>query len=425
MWTRVLEAIGAEVPLTPTHKVPIDLDLERPMEPAAALELVLEGLRDGQVHPTHPRYFGLLNPAPTELAVMADALVAAFNPQLATHTHAQWAVDVEAHLLRAFGRKFGFAECEGTFTSGGAEANTTALLVALHERYPEVRTEGVRPGPTIYASAEAHPTVARAARIAGLGERAVRIIPADASLRMKTRELAEAVARDPEPLMIVATAGTTSAGTIDPLPAIAAVAARAGCFLHVDAAWGGLAALVPELGLPGIERADSITFDPHKALSAPMGAGMFLTRHVGALGRTFADHAGYMPRDAAHDPYAHSMQWSRRFIGLKVLLPLLVLGFPGYAAVLREQLALADELRARLRDDGWTIVNDTPLPVVCFTDGRSDLGSVARAVAHEAWISVTKLSTGARALRACIINHKTTSADVAALVAALRSARDR
>lgn len=422
LWRRVIEAMQAEVPLGPRREVPVELG---PMTEERALESAIEGLRDGQVHPTHPRYFGLFNPAPTELSVMADTLVAAFNPQLATHSHAQWAVDVEAHLIRSFGAKFGFAECEGTFTSGGAEANTTALLVALNEKYPSVQTTGVRGiAPTIYVSAEAHPTVARAARIAGLGSDAVRVIPADAKLRMKTRALAETIARDPEPLMIVATAGTTSAGTIDPLEEIASIAARSGCWLHVDAAWGGFAALIPESKiLAGIERADSITFDAHKALSVPMGAGMFMTRKLGALGRTFADHAGYMPRDASLDPYAHSMMWSRRFIGLKVYLSLAVLGFDGYAEKFRKQLALGEELRARLRDDGWTIVNDTPLPVVCFRGDRGDLGAIARAVCNEAWISVTKLSTGERALRACVINDRTTSSDIDVLVAALRRAR--
>lgn len=421
MWQRVLEAIAADVPLAPKNNVAIDVDFARPIPAEEALELVLAGLRDGQVHPTNPRYFGLFNPAPTEVSIVADTLVAAFNPQLATHSHAQWAVDVEQHVLRAIGGRFGFDACEGTFTSGGAEANLTALLVALHARYPDFATAGARNiRPTIYVSAEAHPTVARAARITGLGSDAVRVIPTDHRLRMKVKNLAEAIARDPEPLMVVATAGTTSAGTIDPLIEIAR--AKRDCWLHVDAAWGGLLAWVPELGLPGVELADSITFDAHKALAVPMGAGMFLTRNVGALGRAFADHAGYMPRDASRDPYAHSIQWSRRFIGLKVFLSLAVLGWDGYAELFRRQIALGNELRERLRQDGWTIVNDTPLPVVCFHRGDRDLGSIVRAVADEAWISVTKLSTGERALRACIINHKTTSADVLRLVTALRVA---
>ena len=243
LWERVLEAIEglnrigedveAGLPVAAKRVVPVDQDFALPIAAERAIEVVLEGLRDGQIHPTHPRYFGLFNPAPLEVSVMADALVAAFNPQLATYSHAQWAVDVEARLIRAFGSKLGFPECEGTFTSGGAEANTTALLVALNERYPAYATQGARGiSPRIYVSAEAHPTTSRAARMTGLGSDAVRVIPADSQLRMKTRELAEAIAADlaagEQPLMIVATAGTTSAGSIDPLTELASVAERTG-----------------------------------------------------------------------------------------------------------------------------------------------------------------------------------------------------
>lgn len=413
LWDRVLAACE-DVPL---RGAGVDVELTSPMSPKDAIATAIAGLREGQVHVTHPRYFGLFNPAPLEISVMADALVAAFNPQLATHSHAKWPVDVEAALIRAFGARFGDFT-EGTFTSGGAEANTTALLCALHAKYPDFAARGVRGrDPTIYVSAEAHPTIARAARMCGLGSDAVHVVPADQRLRMKTR-----FALSGDPLMIVGTVGTTSAGTIDPLPELAAIAERARCWFHVDAAWGGFAALVPELRthLAGIERADSITFDAHKALSVPMGAGMFLTRRAGALHAAFSDHAGYMPRDSSNDPYAHSMQWSRRFIGLKVYLALATVGWDGYASMFRTQVALGGLLRARLRDDGWTLVNDTPLPVVCFRGPRGDLGAIARNITN-AWISVTKLSTGERALRACIINRKTTAEDVEELVRELRA----
>src|SRR5207249_952234 len=143
----------------------------------------------------------------------------------------------------------------------------------------------------------------------------------------------------------------TSAGAIDPIPDLAGIAEREGLWYHVDAAWGGAAALLPELRprLAGIERADSITFDALKWLSVPMGAGIFLTRHPSILERTFGTGTSYMPRDAAGldvvDPYSHSMQWSRRFIGLKVYLSLLVAGWDGYAAAIRHQVAMGDRLR--------------------------------------------------------------------------------
>jgi glutamate/tyrosine decarboxylase-like PLP-dependent enzyme len=210
-----------------------------------------------------------------------------------------------------------------------------------------------------------------------------------------------------------------------------------GLWLHVDAAWGGAAALVPELRpvLDGVSRASSVTFDAHKWLSVPMGAGMYITRHPGILERTFRVAAGYMPRDGAGlpvmDPYAHSMQWSRRFIGLKVFLSLAVAGWEGYEAAVRHQTAMGGRLRERLREEGWQVVNDTPLPVACFVDsgagGRSAafLEGVAAAVlaSGEAWISTTAVGEVGPALRACITNYRTGPEDVDALVAALDRAR--
>ena len=456
LWRRLgerLAALDAEVterPIAP--KVDADAlrtalgrhDFSTPIDPGALLDEVCAGLRDGQVHATHPRYFGLVHPAPIAAAIVADALVAAFDTQLATRGHAPWAVAVEDHLVQAFGARFGYPvdAIEGTFTSGGAEANTTALLVALDHAFPQARAGGLRAlggDPVLYVSNEGHPTVARAARIAGLGADAVRVVPVDARQRMRPEALAGALKKDRRagklPFLIVATAGTTSTGAIDPLDELADLTARARCWLHVDAAWGGLAALVPERAgvLAGLSRADSLTFDPHKVLPIPIGAGMYLSRRPGALGRTFQPaRAGYTPRDGAEAPHARSMQWSRRFSGLKVFAALAALGWDGLATMLRGQLALADRLRTSLAARGWSIVNDTPLPVVCFVDAtRADgrtarlLEGVARGVirAGAGWLSMTRLSSGAPLLRACVNNHRTEPADVDALVDALDLAR--
>ena len=231
--------------------------------------------------------------------------------------------------------------------------------------------------------------------------------------------------------MIVGTAGTTNAGIVDPLTELAAVAAREKLWLHVDAAWGGAAALVPELKplLNGIEQADSITFDAHKWLSVPMGAGMYLTRHKDILKRTFYTPTQYMPREAAAlnvpDPHLYTMQWSRRFTGLKLFLSLLAAGWDGYEDALRHQTAMGDLLRRRLRESDWTIDNDTPLPVVCFSSAEVDPHEIAMRVvgSGDAWISTTLLR-GKPVLRACITNYRTEPQDIEALLSALEQARD-
>ena len=418
------------------------VDFAQPLAPHDAIEHAAQGLWRYHLHTAHRRYFGLFNPTPAAMGIAADALTAAFNPQLAAWAHAPFAVEVERRLLREFAGRLGFdpAAADGTFTSGGAEANHTAVVTALLAAFPAVAREGLRAlagQPTLYVSDESHHSFVKAARACGLGTDAVRRVAVDDSLRMWPDALAATIEGDRAagclPFLVVATAGTTSAGAIDPLPDVADVAAAQGLWLHADAAWGGAAALVPELrgALAGIERADSVTLDAHKWLSVPMAAGMFLTRRRDALPRAFAISAAYVPPNEAGDtvdPYAHSMQWSRRFIGLKLFLSLAVAGWEGYAAALRHQTAMGDLLRAELVRGGWRVINETPLPVVCFEDTTgADADAVVRAVvaSGDAWVSSTRVGAGRPALRACVTSYRTGPEDVRTLVRALDDARRR
>ena len=400
----------------------------------AAGELLGEGI----VHTSHPRYFGLFNPAPTFAGVLADTLVAAFNPQLAVTSHAPAAVAIERHVLSFLGDRLGLPGAAGSFTSGGAEANLTGLLVALERHFPEATEHGlaaVEGRPTFYVSGEAHDSFVKAARMTGLGQSAARAVPVTVDLTLDVEALRSAVERDrsagERPFLVIATAGTTAGGILDPLPATARLCWELGLDLHVDAAWAGAIALSERLRplLDGIELADSVTVDAHKWLSAPMGAGVFLTRHARDLTRTFRVAAGYMPSADSSDPYLTSAQWSRRFIGLKVFMSLAAAGRPGYAAQIEHDCRLGDRLRARLGESGWRVVNRTPLPVVCFVpeDGAdaAELARIAAAVegSGEAWISVAHLA-GRPALRACITSHRSTDADLDALCDALERARN-
>ena len=457
LWRRVAEAIEAyslsiaqqrvtpELDPGPIRAAIADFTFELPVDPEKLVDFVAASLSRWQVHTPHPRYFGLFNPAPSTMGIAADTLVAAFNPQMAAWSHNPFAVEVEQHLVRALGGKFGYdpLTCDGTFASGGMEANHTAVLAALTNKFPQFPEHGLRAvdsQPTMYASAESHHSFLKAARMCGLGMHSVRLIPVDDKLRMRGDLLTAAIVDDRKrgftPFLIAATAGTTNAGAIDPLSECADIATREKLWLHTDAAWGGAAALVPELCplLSGIERCDSITFDAHKWLSVPMGAGVFITRDRDILDRTFRVMTAYMPKEAAGldvvDPHLHSMQWSRRFTGLKVFLSLAVAGWGGYAATIRHQTAMGNLLRDLLRADGWEIVNDTPLPVVCFVDAAED-GETQKAIAMsivasgEAWISTTLVGGTRTVLRACITNYLTQPADVEALAAILRSARER
>ncbi len=454
LWKRVTEIVEDYAANIDSARVTPNLDPEEirrvldrcdfrtPLSPFEALDLAAQNLWRYQVHTPHPRYFGLYNPAPTTMGIAADTLVAAFNPQLAAWSHSPFAAEVEAHLVRAFGERFGYApsSIDGTFASGGAEANHTAVLTALARIFPRYPEDGVRAlpaAPVLYVSEEGHHSVMKAARVSGIGAGAVRVAPVGKDLKMDPAALARRIAEDRAaglaPFLVVATAGTTNAGIVDPIRAIAEVAEGEGLWLHVDAAWGGAAALLPRLRglLDGIERADSITFDAHKWLSVPMGAGIYITRHPEILTRTFSTPAAYMPRDAGGldvtDPHLHSLQWSRRFIGLKVFLSLLVAGWDGYRAAIARMTEMGGLLRRALQAAGWAIKNDTPLPVVCFAaPEREDQEPIARAVVQsgEAWISTTRLR-GEVVLRACITNYRTGEDDIRALADCLTRVRGR
>jgi glutamate/tyrosine decarboxylase-like PLP-dependent enzyme len=422
-------------------------DFTRPMDPRAALAFAVKGLTNYQTHTPHPRYFGLFNPPPATMGIVADALVAAFNPQLAAWKHNPFGVEIERHLIRAFGARFGYepAQTDGVFASGGSEANHTALLAAITHSFPDFARSGARglsSQPVFYVSAESHHSFHKAARMCGLGSVALREVPVDDKLQMLPESLEAATREDRRaghtPFLLVATAGTTNAGAIDPIRPLAEIAAREKLWYHVDAAWGGAAVLVPELRshFYGTELADSITLDAHKWLSVPMASGMFLTRHPDILKQTFRIAAAYVPPKAEGegiiDSYEHSMHWSRRLIGLKLFLTLCVAGWEGYAAVLRMMTSIGEELRRQLLASGWRILNATPLPIVCFTDARSErsesqeyLAEIVREVIEsgEAWISTTRLSGSRPAIRACITNYKTSPEDIRRLLAALETAR--
>ena len=423
------------------------VDFERPRSPEEALALAVEGLRSHQVHNGHPRYFGLFNPATTTMSVAADTLAAAFNPQLAAWSHAPFACEVERLVIRSLGEKLGYrpSEVAGSFTSGGAEANHSAVVAALVDRFPAFAEDGARglPGqPVLYVSSESHHSFLKAARLTGIGSSAVRPIAVDGDFLMDPEALRAAIhadrGRGRAPFFVVATLGTTAAGLLDPVGKIADVAREESLWVHADAAWGGAVALVPELRkhLAGIERADSITLDAHKWLSVPMAAGMFFTRHPSVPETTFGVAAGYMPKteDRIIEPHRSSMQWTRRFIGLKLFLSLLVAGFEGYRETLRSMVRLGDGLRARLEESGFRVVNRTPLPVVCFQDARHPEGAslpyltaMADAVvgSGSAWVSTVILGGRLPAIRACITSFRTEERDLDALVDSLSRVRPR
>lgn len=419
-------------------------DFARPIPLEQLTGEVAELLRQWSLHATHPRYFGLFNPTVRRAGVVADALTALYNPQLAAWPHAPIANEIERHVLGFLMRAFGLDPTTGfaNFTSGGQEANQTAVTAALTSAFPAFAEAGARAidgQPVLYLSAEAHHSFLKIAHLSGIGRAAVQRVEVDDRLRMNVQDLTRRIAADRAnglmPFMIVATAGTTAAGAIDPLEAIAAVATKESLWLHVDAAWGGAAVVSPALRahLAGIELADSITCDAHKWLSVPVGAGMFFSRHREPILEAFRVEAGsYIPPAVAEtfDPYVTTIQWSRRFIGLKLFMTLAELGWEGMAQLLEHQSRMSDLLRTRLESAGWMMVNDSPLAVVCFThphiqSGRATVSDVVDRVvgSGRAWISLVRLSGPTPvAVRACITSHRTQADDIGILLDELERA---
>lgn len=421
------------------------LDLAEPLSPEAAVELVVRGLRSDQLHTAHPGYFGLFVPAPSAIGVAADALASGFNPQLASWGHSPFAVEAEQWVVRALAARLGYpGECvEGTITSGGSEANLTGLLVALYGAWPSALSDGVRglPGtPCLYLSDEAHESWRKAARMAGLGEGSLRIVPCDHRARIDVAALARRLAADRRdgllPFLIVGTVGATASGGVDPMPALSALARREGLWLHADAAWGGAAAFSTRHArtVSGLPEADSITLDPHKWLNVPMGAGVYLSKRPGGLRRVFRTMPRYLPASPVEgpvtEPYQESPQWSRRFSGLKILLTLLTAGWEGVDRAISHSFDLAATLRAAVPARRWIVCNHSPLPVICLQDAgrRDDLRHHERLVAAvtqrgRSWVSLALVSGGQPSIRVCMTNYRTTSHHIDVLLDDLDAAR--
>ena len=433
-------ADGAVTPTFDRDRFRRDLarfDFAAPQPTEALFSWVIAQLEHGVTHVTHPRYFGLFNPAPTFPAQCADRIVAAFNPQLATSTTSPAAVAIESHVIGAVAQRAGLpAATTGHFTTGGAEANYTALICALTRAHSDFATKGARAfagPPAFYVSRESHLAWFKIAHQSGIGRDAVRLIETDGTGRLDADALAAAIARDRAagqvPVMIAATAGTTNAGMIDPLAACAAIARKEGLWYHVDAAWGGalIASEALRDALAGIEQANSVTIDAHKWFATTMGCGMFFTPHADALSTAFQVSTGYMPSNIGGlDPYVTSVQWSRRFLGLRLFLSLAAAGWAGYARHVERAVELAALIEAALAARGWSVANRSSLAVLCVEPprGSADVKSIVGRVlaSGRAWVSVADFE-GRPVIRACVTHGETTPDDVMALVEALEGAR--
>jgi aromatic-L-amino-acid decarboxylase len=411
---------------------------------AQVLDDVCRELVDKGFHVPSANYFGLMNPTPTYMAVLAEALVAALNPQLATLARSQLASKIEHETIRWIGERVGWpGDFGGTFTSGGNEANFTALALALAYAAPEYVNDGlfaIGAQPVFYCSAEAHHSLDKSAGLLGIGRRAVRRIRVNARVQLDPVRLREQIEEDLEaglkPFCIVSTAGTTNSGAIDDTPALAEIAREFGLWLHLDGAYGAAAIFSDKHRdlVRGIELADSVTIDPHKWLSMPFAAGVILTPHPEMLEQTFSVITPYMPKTANAsqvDNFKLSTQWSRRMNSLKLYLTLRVHGRQAYEQLIDEQLALAARTAERIQQSEYLeLASPQALPILNLRlktrdrIGENELERLHAEIVQEVtrdgkrWISMTKVD-GRSVIRFMIISYLTTEEHVSELLNAL------
>ncbi len=414
-------------------------DFETPVPIEDVFSNVTDMMRKWTIQITHPRYFGLFNPTVHVSAIMGDTLASLYNPNCAVWGHSPAACEIEEHISKFLLRQFGFDPEKGmaNFTSGGQEANHSAVLTALTRAFPGYGDKGLTElglKPVFYMSDGSHHSFNKVAHFTGLGRNALRIVDIDDDLRINIDSLRTKIRNDREfgfhPFMVTGTAGTTGTGVIDPLTELADLCREEDLWFHVDAAYGGAAVLSEKLRslLKGIELADSITCDAHKWFAVPFGAGMFFCSDNTVVEDTFRiGGTNYMPPsvEGTRDFYSTSMQWTRKFAGLKLFMAMAEIGREGYADILEKNVEHANHLRNELTVRGWEIVNSTDLPVVCFTHPVIESGKITTKYIlnniykkGETWISDLQIK-GNPVLRACVTSFKTEKKDVDFLVRTL------
>ena len=386
-----------------------------------------EALLDQSLAQSRPRFFGYVGSSGLEVGVLAEALSAAHDVNLASVAAA--ATLVEQQTIRWVGEFVGFGRVSGVVTSGGMLSNLTALAAARERALPGSRRTGLDGRGTLYVSTEAHSSVDRSAELLGLGSDSIRAIPIDEHRRMDVVALDESLRRDKAdgrvPIAVVATAGTTLTGAVDPLRQIAGVCREHGVWFHVDGAYGLPAAATRTAAhlFDGIDLADSATIDAHKWLFVPKACGILLVRDVDALRETFGHAASYMV-DADENPVDRTLEYSRPFRSLKLWTALRAHGADAFRDALEENLRLAQYLANLVRETPQLeLVVEPQLSTVPFrripTRGPVDEhnSAIAKRMQQEGDAYITSaVVDGMTVLRPCITNFRTSVDDVRALI---------
>ncbi len=389
--------------------------------------------------PASPRFFGYVFGSGEPVGALGDFASSVLHQNATSWRSAPSATTIEHTVVKWLAEAVGCPGFSGSLTVGGSSANLMGLCMAREAKVPANEC-GVHGG-VVYCSTEAHMSIHKAAALLGIGYQAVKLIPVDQGFRMRTDALRSAIVEDVErglkPIAVVASAGTTATGSIDPIAAIADVCADYELWLHVDGAYGALACLaIPEV-FQGFDRANSLSLDAHKWLYQPTGCGCLLYPNSEDARRAFS-HSGEYARSLSDDPvegfafFEESIELSRPFRALKLWLSLRYHGLNVFAESVSEDLRLAQVL-ANCVDAEPKLERLAPvaLSAVCFrySDAAGDLNQLNRIILdrvvrrRRVYLSNALLS-GRFALRACIVNHRSTEEDVRLIVSEVLAAAE-
>jgi len=398
---------------------------EQGMEFEAVLDQVERDVLANTMHVNHPRFFAYVPGPGNFIGAMADALISGYNVFAGTWISGSGPAAVELTVLEWLREMCGLpAIAGGVFVSGGTMANLTALVVARH-----VKIRGRLEDATVYFSDQAHSSLEKALRVIGLPAENQRRVPSDSGFRLPTGELARQIELDrsagKHPFCVIASAGTTNTGAIDPLPELSALCREQGLWLHVDGAYGA-AAVIAERGrelLAGLELADSLSLDPHKWMFQPYELGCVLVRDRDHLRETFRILPEYLKDTQLHsDEFNftdYGIQLSRNFRALKLWMSIKVFGLAAFRAAIERGFVLAEFAEACLRGmPGWEIVTPAQMGIVCFRYSALDDDahlSLVQTLLEDGFALITStILRGQTVLRTCTINPRTTEADIRA-----------
>lgn len=447
----IVERLSAQAELPVRQPVPTDLRdqlMHSPLpiegsDPVDILNQVAEEVLPYPMGNSSSRFLAWVNSPPAPLGILADMLAAALNASVAGGDHA--ATYIEHGVLNWIKSIFGFPEDAGALLcSGGSVASLIPLAVMRHVKTEgKVRAQGMNSASAplvVYTSVQGHSCIQKAIELLGLGSDYLRKIPVDGDYRMDIAALEAQIAADRaaglRPVCVASSAGTVNVGSIDPLDALADLCEREDLWFHIDGAYGGFGILAEQTAgmFKGIERADSVAIDPHKWLYIPVECGCTIVRDAQAMRDAFSLVPAYLRDDRSLPWFSEfGIQQTRGFRALKLWMVMQQIGLDGYKQLISHDIAMAKTLQAKIRArTDFELVTAGPLSVTCFRYAPAnapDVEALNRKLvpilqaSGEAFLTGTELN-GQFVLRACVVNFRTTEADLDRLLDAIVAAAE-